>query len=184
MLQHVRPGHEEILLDGNEQSVRYGEPLRDRSGQLDNDNSQEVAHSKIFIMGSDATEFVTRVNDQVRKRQKRMSNFAGQREEHSVIWGMFMAVTMNSATFMGKTFQDNQNSSSNTTDLTLKKCSTYLQNWWANKMRSSMWIRFVGKNKHGNICHLLVMKESSIFNARRSMSFQILYCVSERSINI
>ena len=86
MLQHVRPGHEEILLGGTEQSVRYGQPLRDRSGQLDNDNSQEVANSKNFIMGRDATEFVNRVNDQVRKRQKRMSNLAGQGEEHSVFW--------------------------------------------------------------------------------------------------
>ena len=38
-----------------------------------------------------------------------------------MIWGMFMAVTMNAATFMGKNFQDNQNSSMNTSDLTLKK---------------------------------------------------------------
>ena len=39
-----------------------------------------------FIMGSDATEFVNRVIDQVRKRQKRMSNVAGEGEEHSIIW--------------------------------------------------------------------------------------------------
>ena len=39
-----------------------------------------------FIMGSDATEFVNRVNDEVRKRQKRMSNVAGEGEEHSIIW--------------------------------------------------------------------------------------------------
>ena len=32
-----------------------------------------------------------------------------------------MAVTMNAATFMGKNFQDNQNSIKNTSDLTLKK---------------------------------------------------------------
>ena len=32
-----------------------------------------------------------------------------------------MAATMNAATFMGKNFQDNQNSIMNTTDLTLKK---------------------------------------------------------------
>ena len=121
MLQHVRPGHEEILLDGTGQSVRYGELLRDRSGQPDNDNSQEVANSKNFIMGNDATEFVNRENDQVRKRQKRMSNVAGEGEEHSFIGGMFMAVTMNAATFMGKNFQDNQNSIVNTTDLTLKQ---------------------------------------------------------------
>ena len=106
------------LLDGTAQSVRYGEILRDRSGQPDNINSQEVADSTNFIMGSDAAEFVNKVNDEVRKRQKKMSNVAGSGEEHSIIWGMFMAVTMNAATFMGKNFQDNQNSIMNTSDLT------------------------------------------------------------------
>ena len=66
MLQHVRPHHGDTLLDGTAQSVRKGEPLRDRSGQPDV-NSQEEANSQNFIMGSDATEFVNRVND-VRKR--------------------------------------------------------------------------------------------------------------------
>ena len=130
MVQQVRPDHEAILLDGTAQSVWCGETLRDRSGQPDSINSQEVANSQNFIMGSDTTElelsvesrsFVNRVNDQVRKRQKRISNVAGEGEEHSIIWGMSMAVTMNSATFMGKNFQDNQNSIVNTTDLTLKK---------------------------------------------------------------
>ena len=50
-----------------------------------------------------------------------MSNVAGSGEEHFIICGMFMVVTMESATFMGKNFQDNQNSIMNTTDLTLKK---------------------------------------------------------------
>ena len=72
-------------------------------------------------MGSDAAEFVNKVKDQVRKRQKRMSNVADSGEEHSIIWGMFMAATMNAATFMGKNFMDNQNSIKNSTDLTLKK---------------------------------------------------------------
>ena len=112
---------EKTLLDGAAQSVRYGGILRDRSGQPDNINSQEVADSTNFVMGSDAAEFVSRVNDQVRKRQKRTSNVAGAGEEHSIIWRMFMVVTMNAATFMGKNFQDNQNSIMNTTDLTLKK---------------------------------------------------------------
>ena len=61
-------------------------------------------------MGSDTTElelsaesrsFVNWVNDQVRKRQNRISNVAGEGEEHSIIWGMFMAVTMNAVTFIG-----------------------------------------------------------------------------------
>ena len=58
-------------------------------------------------MGSDAAEFVKKVKDQVRKRQKRMSNVADSGEEHSIIWEMFMAATMNAATFMGKNFLDN-----------------------------------------------------------------------------
>ena len=94
MVPQVRPDHEEILLDGTAQSVRYGETLRDRSGPPDNINSQEVANSQNFIMGSDTKElelsvesrsFLNRVNDQVR-RQKRNSNVAGEEEEHSIIW--------------------------------------------------------------------------------------------------
>ena len=95
MVPQVRPDHEATLLDGTAQSVRYGEPLRDRSGQPDNINSQEVANSQNFTMGRDTTEFelcvesrpfVNQVNDQVRKRQKRISNVAGDGEEHSMIW--------------------------------------------------------------------------------------------------
>ena len=94
-VQQVRPDHEEILLDGTAQSVRYGETLRDRSGQPGNINSQEKENFQNFIMGSDTTElelsvesrsFVNRVNDQVRKRQKRISNVAGEREENSMFW--------------------------------------------------------------------------------------------------
>ena len=126
----VRPHHKETLVDGAAQSVRYGGILRDRSGRPDNINSQEVERPQNFIMGNDETEmelsvesrsFFNRVNDQVRKRQKIMSNVAGSGEEHSRIWGMFITATLNAATSMGKNFQDNQNSIMNTTDLTLKK---------------------------------------------------------------
>ena len=47
---------------------------------------QEGANSQNIIMGSDATEFVNRANDEVRKRQKKMSNVEGEGEEHSTIW--------------------------------------------------------------------------------------------------
>ena len=70
-------------------------------------------------MGSDAANFVNKVIDQVRKRQKRMSNVADSGEEHSTNWRMFMAATMNS-TFMGKNFVDIQNSIMNSRDLTLQ----------------------------------------------------------------
>ena len=67
------------------------------------------------------TEFVNKVRDQVRSRQKRMSNVAESGEEHSIIWGMFMAATMNAATFMGKNFSTIQNFNINFEDLTLKQ---------------------------------------------------------------
>ena len=130
VVRTVRPGHEEILLDGTAQSVRNEEALRDRSGRPDNINSQEEARPQNFVIGNDETElklsvesrsFVNRVNDQVRKRHKRISNVTGNGEEHSMIWGMFMAVTMESATSMGKNIQNNRNSIANTTDLTLKQ---------------------------------------------------------------
>ena len=119
-VQQVRPHHGDTLLDGDAQSVRYGGRLHDGSGQPDSANSQEEADSEIFFMGSDAAEFANKVKDQVRKRQKRMSNVADSGEEHSIIWGMFMAATMNAATFIGKNFLDNQNSIMNSRDLTLK----------------------------------------------------------------
>ena len=220
MVRKNRPDHEEILLDGTAQSLRNEEALRDRSGRPDNINSQEVAKLQNFVMGNDETElelsvesrsFVNRVNDQVRKRQKRISNVAGDGEEHSMILVMFMSVTMESAVFMGKNFQNNQNSIVNTADLTLKQMfdksaklvaeqsdeiyGVNTINWedssWKylsligdEQIVTQVWKRLVGKNIHGNICHYLVMKESSIFNARKSTSFQILYCVLERSIKI
>ena len=120
-MQQVRPHHGDALLDGNAHSVRYGEMIHDESGQPDSANYQEEADSETFVMGSDAAEFVNRVEDQVRKRQKRMSNVADSGEEHSISWGMFMPATMNAAIFMGKNFMDNENSIKNSTDLTLKK---------------------------------------------------------------
>ena len=112
------------------QSVRNEEAFRDRSGRLNDINSQEEARPQNFVIGNVETEyelsaesrsFVNRVDDQVRKRQKRISKVTEDGEKHSMIWGMFMAATMESATFMGKNFQNNRNSITNTTDLTLKQ---------------------------------------------------------------
>ena len=115
------PHHGDALLDGNAHSVRYGEMIHDGSGQPDSANYQEEADSETFVIGSDATEFVNKVKDQVRKRQQRMLNVADSGEELSIIWGMFMAATMNAATFKGKNFMDDGDSIKNSTDLTLKK---------------------------------------------------------------
>ena len=119
-LQKVVPHREEPLLGGNAHSVRYGETIHDGSGKPETLNHQEGAHSENFVMGSDATEFVNKVKDQVRNRQKRMSNVAESGEEHSIIWGMFMTATLNAATFMGKNFSTIQSVVKNYEDLTLK----------------------------------------------------------------
>ena len=81
---------------------------------------QEQAYSENFVMGSDAAEFVNKVKDQVRNRQKRMSNVAESGEEHSIRCGMFMATTLNAATFMGKNFSTIQSVVKNHESLTLK----------------------------------------------------------------
>ena len=72
MMQQVAPHREEPLLDGNAHSVRYGETIHDGSGKLETVNHQEEANSENFVMDSDAAEFVDKVKDQVRNRQKRM----------------------------------------------------------------------------------------------------------------
>ena len=118
-MQQVRFHREEPLLGGNAHSARYGETIHDGSGKTEKLNHQEVADSETFVMGSDAAEFVNKVKDQVRK-DKRMSNVAESGEQHSIIWRMFMAETMNAATFMGKNFMVNENSIKNSGDLTLK----------------------------------------------------------------
>ena len=64
---------------------------------------------------------MNKVKDQVRNRQKRMSNVADSGEEHSIIWGMFMAATLNAATFMGKNFSTIQSVVKNHESLTLKQ---------------------------------------------------------------
>ena len=85
-LQKVDPHREEPLLGGNAYSARYVEMIHDGSGQHDSANYREEADSENFVMGSDAAEFVDKVKDQVRNRQKRMSNVAESGEEHSKIW--------------------------------------------------------------------------------------------------
>ena len=50
-----------------------------------------------------------------------MSNVADSGEEHSTIRGMFMAATMNAATFMGRNFSSIQNFIMNSRDLTLEQ---------------------------------------------------------------
>ena len=104
MTQKVDLHREEYLLGRNAHSARYGELVHERTGKPVSVHRQEQAYLENFVMGSDATEFVKKVKDQVRNRQKRMSSIAESCNEHSIIWRMFMATTLNAATFLGKNF--------------------------------------------------------------------------------
>ena len=104
--------------------------MGDRTGQPVVHPQRETKLQQ-FIIGNDETEselsvesrsFLNRVTDQVRKRQKRSSmNVTENGEKHSMIWGIFMSVTLESTVFMGKKYLDNRHSITNTKDLTLKQ---------------------------------------------------------------
>ena len=109
-------------MDEEEPHDRTGQPVV---------HPQREAMPQQFIIGNDETDselsmgprsILNRVNDQVRQRQKRSSmNIAENDEKHSMIWGMFMSVTLESAVFKGKNYLDNCHSITNTRDLTLKQ---------------------------------------------------------------
>ena len=106
--------------------VKEEEP-HDRTGQPVVHPQRETRPQQ-FIIGNDETElelslgsrsFLSRVNDQVRKRQKRSSlNVTENDEKHFMIWRMFMSVTLETAVFMGKNYLDHFHF---ITNLTLKQ---------------------------------------------------------------
>ena len=108
--------HKHVILEEEENHERTGKPVvcPQRGAQQ-------------FVSGDDETEsdlslgsrsFLDRVNDQVRKRQKRSSmNVTEDGEKHSVIWGMFMSSTLESSV----NYSDNWHSIKNTEDLTMKQ---------------------------------------------------------------
>ena len=120
-LQDVDPHREEYLLGRTAHSARYEETIHDRTGQPASENILGKANFEKFIVGSETTEFVNKVRNQVRIRQKRMSSNAEDCTEHSIIWGMFMATTLNAATFMGKNYSTMQNVVQNEENLSLKQ---------------------------------------------------------------
>ena len=120
-LGKVDPHRGEHLLGRTAHSARNEETIHDRTVKPASENVQGKADFEEFIMGSETTEFVNKVRNQVRIRQKRMSSNAEDCTEHSIIWGMFMATTLNAATFMGKNYSTMQNVVQNEENLTLKQ---------------------------------------------------------------
>ena len=116
----VDPPRGEHLLGRTAHSARNEETIHERTGRPDSEDTQGKANFEKFIVGSDTTEFVNKVKNQVRIRQKRMSDDAEDCTEHSIAWGTFMATTLNAATFMGKSYSTMQNVVQNEEKITLK----------------------------------------------------------------
>ena len=160
MVRKVRPGHEEILLDGTAQSVR-NEVLRDRSERLDNIKSQEEARPQHFVTRNNETElelslqsrsFVNRVNDQVRKRQKNVERCRLRRR--ILLFGECLWLKQWSQRYSWERLFRTIVFPLRTLQIShFNKCSTYLRYWCQNKRRSQDWRRLVGRIIHGNVCH-------------------------------
>ena len=85
----------------------------------DDMDSDTVAESDMSLK---SRSFLHRLNDRVRKMQGQFPKDAMQdNRKHSVIWRMFMSLTLESAAFMGKNYSDNLHSIKNTEDLTMKQ---------------------------------------------------------------
>ena len=120
-LERVDPHRGDHLLGRTAHSARNEETIDDRTGRPDSDDVQGKANFERFIVGSDTTEFVNKVMNQVRVRQKEMSTNAEDCTEHSILWGMFMATTLNAVTFMGKNYSTMQIVVQNEENITLKQ---------------------------------------------------------------
>ena len=101
-LERVDPHRGEHLLGRTAHSARNEETIHDRTGRPDSENVQGKANFERFIVGSDTAEFVNKVMNQVRIRQKGMSTNAEDCAEHSIIWGMFYGYDIECSDIYGK----------------------------------------------------------------------------------
>ena len=170
--------HEKTQHDGTGQSFVNEEKPHDRTVQPVV-IPRRGARPQQFTIGNDETEselslesrsFLSRVNDQVRKRQKRSSmNVTENEEKHSMIWGMFMSVTLESAVFMGKNFLDTCHSITNTRDLTLKQMFDISARLVSEQDEISG-VETIGRENH-SWKYLSLIGEERIINLQRTKVF-------------
>ena len=85
--------------------------------------------------------------------RKEFPNGAESGEEHSRIWGMFMAATMIAATFMGKNFSTIQSFIKNYEDLTLKQMFDVTAQLVNNQDEIDGLDNIQWENILGHVCH-------------------------------
>ena len=184
-LGKVDPHREEHLLGRTAHSARNEDTIHERTGKPASENVQGKANFEKFIVGSDTTEFVNKVRNQVRIRQKRMSNDAEDCTEHSIIWWMFMATTLNAVTFMGKSYSTMQNVVQNEENLTLKQMFDITAHQRSTMMKKFVvWTKSCIRGILGHNCRWLMIQWSLVFKTQRSTYFRILCYVSAKFFNI
>ena len=125
---------------------------------------------------------MNKVKDQVRNRQKRTPSIAESCDEHSIIWGMFMATTLNAATFMGKNFSTIQSVVKNHESLTLKQMFDFTAQLVNNQEEINCLDKILyGKNSWKR---LSLIDDEIVINLQRTVYSRILCCASERFFNI
>ena len=120
-LEKVDPHREEHLLGRTAHSARNEETIHERTGRPDSEDAQGKANFEKFIVGSDTTEIVNKSQEPSGEfDRKECLDDAEDCTEHSIIWGMFMATTLNAATFMGKSYSTMQNVVQNEEKINIK----------------------------------------------------------------
>ena len=129
----------------------------------------------------ESRSFLNRVNDQVWKRQKRSSMNVSENGEtlcdvgNVHVWNHGIS-SVHGKELPGQLPFHHELKRSHVETNVRHICKIGVWTRW-DLWIGNNWL-LVGKIIHGNICLWLVKKESSIFNAHRSTSFQILWCLS------
>ena len=109
-LEKVDPLRGEHLLGRTAHSARTKKLFTIERGKPASESVQDKANFEELIMGSDTTEFVTKVKNQVRIRQKRMSSdVAEDCTEHSIILGNVHGYNIECSNIHGKSYSTMRN---------------------------------------------------------------------------
>ena len=120
-LERVDPHRGEHLLGRTAHSARNEETIHERTGRPDSEDTQGKANLEKFIMGSDTTEFVNKVKNQVRIRQKRMSERCRRLYRTFDSLGNVHGYNIECSDIMGKSYSTMQNVVQNEEKITLKQ---------------------------------------------------------------
>ena len=153
MLQKVVPHREEPLLDGNAHSVKYGEMIHDGSVKPEKVNFQEGADSDIFVMGSDAAEFVNQAKrPSAKQTEKIVQRCTIERRTFNNLWNVHGCDDeyddMHGKEFLNCSKFHHEFQRSHFETNVRHHCES-----GGRKKRSTIWTTSIGERIHGDNCH-------------------------------